>query len=452
MNLAALPPSLVLVAVFLVGTVLGALCNWAIYRLAWHAREISPWGPTPTGAKPRAALDRVPVVGWLRLARESDLHGRGFWLRPMFLELGMGLGLATLCWWGVFQRGLIVPQFEQWLEMMSGQSIDVSPSDLPMAVTYAPFMSHVLLVTLMVAASFIDIDEKIIPDTITVPGTLLGLILATCLPAIFLPIVKFDAVPGELATLVPMPRVAPGLVGQIEPATLTAPNPWPTNLNGAPNWKSLGVGLGCWWLWCFALTPRIWRGRRSSLSKLKVITRRVIRELTRAPLVEIAGIGTLMIATVWWRGGTAWIGLLTSLVGLVASGGMVWIVRLVGRAALGREAMGFGDVTLMMMIGTFLGWQASIIVFFVAPLAGLVIGVAQAIIHRDYEIPYGPFLCLGALFVIVCWGGVWNRVNFAFELGWLMPTVLGICFVMLGVILFIWQQIKQRLFGHGDNP
>ena len=31
----------------------------------------------------------------------------------------------------------------------------------------------------MLAASFIDIDEKMIPDEITVPGTLLGLALAT---------------------------------------------------------------------------------------------------------------------------------------------------------------------------------------------------------------------------------------------------------------------------------
>ena len=39
-------------------------------------------------------------------------------------------------------------------------------------------------------------------------------------------------------------------------------------------------------------------------------------------------------------------------------------MRLIGTFALRREAMGFGDVTLMMMIGTFLGWQACLILFF----------------------------------------------------------------------------------------
>jgi len=54
---------------------------------------------------------------------------------------------------------------------------------------------------------------------------------------------------------------------------------------------------------------------------------------------------------------------------------MIWSVRIIGGWSLGREAMGFGDVTLLAMIGTFLGWQACLLVFFLAPFAGIVIGV-----------------------------------------------------------------------------
>ena len=116
--------------------------------------------------------------------------------------------------------------------------------------------------------------------------------------------------------------------------------------------------------------------------------------------------GSAAITAAWQSGDDLvdnWQGLLTALVGMAAGGGLIWLVRLIGGAALGREAMGFGDVTLMAMIGAFLGWQTCLIVFFLAPLAGVVLGIAQLILRRGSEIPYGPFLCLGALAAIVAW-------------------------------------------------
>ena len=63
---------------------------------------------------------------------------------------------------------------------------------------------------------------------------------------------------------------------------------------------------------------------------------------------------------------------------------------------------------LMMMIGTFLGWQACLIAFFLAPFAGLLVGIAQFALRRDDVIPYGPFLCLGAVTVVVFWAPIWT--------------------------------------------
>ena len=54
---------------------------------------------------------------------------------------------------------------------------------------------------------------------------------------------------------------------------------------------------------------------------------------------------------------------------------VIWTIRFIASVILKREAMGFGDVTLMAMIGAFLGWQAVIIVFFLSPFAGAVVGV-----------------------------------------------------------------------------
>jgi len=377
----------------------------------------------------------------LGLQREHAVHGSGFWIRPLLIELAMGVGLAMLYWWEVDQQQLVIPQVDDWLRLPLLPLANVVPTSW----THATFFNHALLITLMAAASFIDIDEKIIPDEITLPGTLLGLTLATLLPMGLLPHIDLRSASEVVSAPVALPPAVEfqqGLTMYVEPVTLAAPNRWPS---AASDWQYLALGQACWWLWCFALTPRIYRGRRGVCRGLAILLRRVARELTRPPLAVFSWPGSLAIAAVWWWGGPAWLGLLTSLFGLAVSGGLVWGVRIAGTAALKREAMGFGDVTLMMMVGTFLGWQAGIIIFFIAPFAGLIVGIAQFVSKSDDVIPYGPFLCLGALFVMVRWADVWNRSQFAFQAGWLVPLVLIVCIVLLGLMLAVWQQIKQRL-------
>ena len=447
---AALPLSIRLLAVGLAGAVLGSLVNWAIYRLAWNPREISPWGPTPSAAASRSWADRFPVFGWLCLRREYNLHGRGFWIRPLAIEAAMGLGLASLYWWEVAQQGLVYPQIQNIFFAAKAGAIPLTLPVVSDGVTHAIFLCHVVVITLMMAASFIDIDEKIIPDEITVPGTILGLVLMTALPMGLLPHVEVRYEPPVVGELVTLPPVAAGITMYAEPVTLAAPNQWPIkHLNG---WQGLALAQTCWWLWCFALTPRFWRGRRGVCRGLAVLMRRVLRELIRPPLGVIAVLGCIAIGSVWWWGDAAWVGLMTALLGMAASGSVVWVVRVVGTWALGREAMGFGDVTLMMMVGTFVGWQAGVIIFFVAPFAALVIGVLQLVLHRDDEIPYGPFLCLGTLAVVVQWPLFWSlKLQDLFYVGWLIPAVLLVSFASLGVLLVIWLRIKMVLFGRQDG-
>lgn len=235
----------------------------------------------------------------------------------------------------------------------------------------------------------------------------------------------------------------------IEPVGLAIPNAWPDWLHGAPRGWSLVLGLACYGLWCFALVPRYWRGRRGVCRGLALFGTRIVRELARPPMVWITLLGTFYVAAVWWLGGTAWRGLLSSLVGLAVSGSVVWAVRLVGTWALRREAMGFGDVTLMMMIGTYLGWQAGLIIFFVSPFAGLLVGVAQIVLRRGDVIPYGPFLCLGTLAVMIYWGQFWNPQTLqpVFGMGWLVLLVMVVGMLLLGMMLAVWRVIKTWLFG-----
>jgi leader peptidase (prepilin peptidase) / N-methyltransferase len=162
----------------------------------------------------------------------------------------------------------------------------------------------------------------------------------------------------------------------------------------------------------------------------------------------MAIVGSALIAFVWYRdgrGGAGWQGLLTALVGMAASGGLVWAVRVVCSAVLQREAMGFGDVTLMAMIGAFLGWQPCLIIFFLAPFAGLVLGLLRLILFREREIPYGPFLCLASLAVIVGWNTVWNSTEHVFAMGWLVPAAVVVCLALMAGMLGAWRLILNAL-------
>jgi leader peptidase (prepilin peptidase) / N-methyltransferase len=120
-------------------------------------------------------------------------------------------------------------------------------------------------------------------------------------------------------------------------------------------------------------------------------------------------------------------GLLNSVVGLVVGGGVAWAVRIMGNWALGREAMGFGDVILMAVIGSFLGWQASVIVFFMAPLVALAFVILTAFFRWRREMPYGPYLSIAALITVVFWKHVWTQTEAMFGSG---PLLFVTAFVM----------------------
>ena len=133
------------------------------------------------------------------------------------------------------------------------------------------------------------------------------------------------------------------------------------------------------------------------------------------------------------------------MVGLLVGASLIWAVRLVGGMALGVEAMGFGDVILMGMIGAFIGWQGAIVVFFVAPFFGLVFGILRRFSNTAPEIPYGPFLCLATVvyvfrreFFNAALAPYINDPVFALILG-------GVGFVMLTVALVVLRIVKSMI-------
>jgi len=408
------PLPLRLTLVFVVGAWVGSLVNWAVYRLATEPRPIGPWARRHPDAPRRRGADYLPIAGWMGLAREDVVHGERYWLRPLIVELCAAFGLAALYWWEIDRWGLLF-----------GQPVAAAAADVPWGRLHVQFVVHGVLIALMLVASLIDADEKIIPDGVTVPGTLLGLILAASYPPVQLPLVSVHQGQFHFAGL-----------------QVCSPNAWYAGFDGP--W-GLALGAGCLWGWSLALLPTTWYSRHGVARAAQLLVARLVRSAHTWLTLGIAAIGSVAIFALWNRGGPAWQSLLSSLVGLAAGGGLVWTVRIIGTAILQREAMGFGDVTLMAMLGTFFGWQGSVMIFFLAPLAALLIGVISLILRRESEIAYGPFLCLAALALLVGWADFWARASQFFALGLIVPAALLVCMVLLALILGLIQLVKAIL-------
>lgn len=146
------------------------------------------------------------------------------------------------------------------------------------------------------------------------------------------------------------------------------------------------------------------------------------------------GFGTLAIPR--WIGNFPRIhGLLVSLAGLLVGGGIVWAVRIVGHWALGREAMGFGDVILMALVGSVIGWQPVLVVFFLAPVCAIAVIIFSFLTGKAREFPYGPWLSMAAILLLLFWPWIWPRVGQIFLLGGIVPILGGVILILLGVML-----------------
>ena len=145
-------PDLIMVSI--VGALVGSFLNVCIYRLPRGLSVVWPSSQCPACAAPIAPYDNVPVLSYVLLRGRCRRCRGGISLRYPVIELINAVGYVVIVW----QFGVT-----------------------PQSVVYA-----VLFSTFVVVAG-IDLSHQIIPDVITLPGILLGLVAAaTVLPTGFL--------------------------------------------------------------------------------------------------------------------------------------------------------------------------------------------------------------------------------------------------------------------------
>lgn len=129
----------------LVGALIGSFLNVCIHRLPRGESVVRPRSRCPACSLPIRALDNVPVLSFLWLGGRCRRCRAAISYRYPAVEILNGIGYVLI--WHRFGATLA-------------------------AVVYAVFFSALLVVT------FIDWDHQIIPNRITLPGIVIGLISA----------------------------------------------------------------------------------------------------------------------------------------------------------------------------------------------------------------------------------------------------------------------------------
>jgi leader peptidase (prepilin peptidase)/N-methyltransferase len=97
------------------------------------------------------------------------------------------------------------------------------------------------------------------------------------------------------------------------------------------------------------------------------------------------------------------LGFKASLIGMISGGGFFYLVAVLGKALLKKDAMGGGDIKMMAMVGALMGWKSVILTTFLASLLGSIIGILLiAVKGREWgsRIPFGPYLALGSVITL----------------------------------------------------
>ena len=116
-------------------------------------------------------------------------------------------------------------------------------------------------------------------------------------------------------------------------------------------------------------------------------------------VITLPGIGVGFIAS--WFLPPGW---LSSLLGVLAGGGILLGIAEAYRRVRGQEGLGMGDVKMLAMIGAFLGLPLMVLTLVIASFTGSVVGVGLMASGRgdmQAALPFGTFLAVGALVAAV---------------------------------------------------
>ena len=331
---------------FVFGAAVGSFLNVCIYR--WPV-DLSINRPRrsfcPQCNQPIPWHQNLPLVSWLALGGRCATCGAKISFRYFAVEL-----VTALLFLAIWQRF-------PW----------------QVAIAYWIFVSFLIIGT------FIDFEHFIIPDRVTIGGTIAGVACSVVVPALM----QTDS------------RVAAGIRAALAAA-----------FGYVILWIVLEAGkiaFGRKRIEFDAPTPFTWKKRDDDADFVvgteeslwsEYFAREKDRLLLQCDEVRIddCEYGSVTLAFRYDR--------VNADGRVLMLDDVTYISGVTRELVIPREAMGRGDLKFLAAIGAFLGWRAVLFSLFVGSLLGSVIGLITLVVGKPVwsaKLPFGPYLAFGAL-------------------------------------------------------
>lgn len=383
--------------VTVLGAVVGSFLNVVIYRLPAGVSIVRPPSRCPSCGRRLSWFDNVPVLAWCYLRGRCRTCGAPISVQYPLVEAATAL-LFALTYWVFLVDG--------WRPNLAEAGIGLgADGGTGLAVTVAAAIVvalHLALVGSLVAASMIDAKLYIIPLEIPWFAAAVAAV-GWPLAAVGLPAGVYVDGPLRVGSVPLAVSVAAALLGLAAANVLVRRGLLPRSFDGPLN-DAVEDDADQW------SHPH---PRREVLKELAFLAFPLGAAMVGLLAARVAGMETWLLPR--WLEVAAGVGL-----GYLVGGGLIWGIRIAGTLAFGREAMGLGDVHLMGAVGAALGAADAALVVFLTPfpallLIGLVRGVGWVLRHRRREIPYGPYLSLTAVLVMLAREPVWRLISGIFS-------------------------------------
>ncbi|HEX7516754.1 MAG TPA: prepilin peptidase [Chthoniobacterales bacterium] len=331
---------------FVLGAVVGSFLNVCIYRMPLDLSVNEPRRSfCPACKKQLTWHQNIPLLSWLFLRGRCANCGSRIAFRYFAVEL-----LTALLFLAV------------WLQF-----------PWPIAIAYWVFVS------LLIVGTFVDFEHFIIPDEVTIGGTIAGILASFLVPALM-------SMEGRLAAL--LTSALSALLGYAilwivleagkkvfgkKRIRLDAPTPFTWMRKGDDADFVVGEEQG------------LWSDYFSRETDLLIL-------LCDEAVIETRNLGKADLRFHYNRvkidGEEIVLDTLNQISGVVRE------------LQIPREAMGRGDLKFLAAIGAFLGWRAVLFSVFAGSLLGSLVGLTTLLIGKrvwSAKLPFGPYLAFGGL-------------------------------------------------------